>query len=122
MSTRAGRRSYGRDVRRRTANKRVGHELAYLIVCGPTVTVVLVIVGACAWLWFNVDHHRLAQVALVSGAVCVIVWLVWVIKGLGLHTRMMALAEGRTRSAYGHLVGLAGLCLIGGSILLAGGQ
>jgi hypothetical protein len=110
------RRQRDRDQQRAAANRRIGHDHAYLIVGGPPLAkllaVAIVVVGAW-WAWTHVDHHRISLVLAVLGTLCVVVYAVWFAVTGNAHSRMMRRAQGEilTLSMWWHAVAIAAVLL-----------
>lgn len=113
----AERRERDREQQRTWANRRVGHDHAYLILYGiPSlriiVPVVLAVVGA-VWLWFNVDHEMIGFFSAAAGFAMLLAYGANTIATGGNLKKTMALATGqRTRPAWWHGVGAAGAVLL----------
>jgi hypothetical protein len=113
----ADRRARDREIQRLAANRRVGHDHAYLILYGlPTLRVIvpLVLLAAGAvWVWFNIDHKLIGFVAVLAGGTMVLLYGVNTYAATGPQARQMSRATGRpTRPAWWHAVGLAGAVLL----------
>lgn len=114
----AARRARDREIQRLAANRRVGHDHAYLILYGAPIIKALAplvaVAAGCAWLWFEVDHRLLATAAIVAGGAMLVLYTASTIGATGPQARQMARATGRrTRPVWWHGVGLAGLLLLG---------
>ena len=112
----AARRARDREIQRLAANRRIGHDHAYLIMFGlPALRIalpLLAVAGGCAWLWFKVDHKFLAVVAGVAGLAMVVLYAASTIGATSPQSRAMANATGqRSRPVWWHGVGLAGVLL-----------
>jgi hypothetical protein len=110
------RRQLDRTQRRAAANRRLGHDHAYLIVVWPVVSKLLAVgalVAGLWWCWFNVDHHRISVVLAGLATICALVYAVWFARAGNTHARMMRAAQGQimTLSMYWHLVAVAAVLL-----------
>jgi hypothetical protein len=112
----ADRRARDREIQRLAANRRVGHDHAYLILFGPAMArgVGLLLLAAFAvWLWFEVDHKVIAFAAAAMGVALLVLYAASTIASTGNNARMMARATGRSpRPFWWHGVGLAGVVLL----------
>jgi hypothetical protein len=115
-ATRA-RRERDRDQRRAAANRRIGHELAWWYFWRPYITggLLLLVAGVgVRWLWTNVDHATIAGVAGGVGVALLAAYLVWWLR----QRSPYANPRRYTRTSAMHFVGLAGVCLAGGSMVM----
>jgi hypothetical protein len=111
------RRDRDREIQRLAANRRIGHDHAYLIVFGmPILRVLVPLLGialAAAWMWFYVDHKLIGMVAAVGGIAMVLAYAANLIGTGGTTRKNMALATGRrVRPLWWHGVGAAGVVLL----------
>jgi hypothetical protein len=123
MSTASrARRKRDKDIQRAAANRRIGHDLAYEIMFGPALIkagFVLLLAAAAVWVWFNVDHTRLAGVVGGAGVLVLVVYGAWVLRGTSVQARQMARASGVTeRRRYWHMTGAAGVLLVVAAVAL----
>jgi uncharacterized membrane protein len=112
----AERRTHDREIRRLAANRKVGHDHAYLILFGGwipwAVGFVLVAIG-CAWMWFHVDHRTIAFAAASLGFFALLAYVASTYAVTGVQARQMALATGRPpRPMWWHGVLVAGVALL----------
>jgi hypothetical protein len=120
---RRDRRYRDRETQRAAANRRIGHDHAYLIMFGPTVVKLIGLAGvgaALAWVWLNVDHHRISLVVAGLGILCALVYAIWFAWAGNAHARMMRRAQGEllTLSMWWHLVALAAVLLFAAAYLI----
>lgn len=118
------RRARDRELQRAAANRRIGHDHAYLIVAGPPIVKFVVapilVAAGLAWVWFNVDHHRISLVVGALGLACVFVYAAWFTLAGNLHARQMARANGQilTTPWMWHAVAAAGVALLVAAYLI----
>jgi hypothetical protein len=96
--TRAQRRERGRLQRERAANRRIGHDFAYVIHFGPYIAVVGAGLAALAglWLvWVRVDRGLLAALSGAAALVVAAGWLLYGRRSKALQARLVARAHGR---------------------------
>lgn len=120
-TTRRDRRRRDRELRRSAANRRIGHDHAYAIVFGPIAAPIfatLAGVVAAGWVWYHVDHQRIAAVVGAAGILCVLAYAAWLLKTGTLHTRMMAAARGVRPSPWWHAVAVAGALFIAAAYVI----
>lgn len=120
-NTRRDRQRRDRELRRAAANRRIGHDHAYLIVAGPylgRLLAAVVLAVGLAVMWIKVDHHRIALVAGALGILAILIWTAWFLRAGTLRARMMATARGERASPWWHGLAAAGLCLIVAAYLL----
>ena len=120
---RRDRNQLDRTQRRAAANRRIGHDHAYLIVVWPVVSKVLaaaVLAAGLWWTWLNVDHHRISVVLYALATLCALVYAVWFARAGNAHARMMRAAQGEilTLSMWWHLVAVAAVCLFAAGYLV----
>jgi hypothetical protein len=120
---RRDRRQLDRVQRRAAANRRLGHDHAYLIVASPYLArmfAVLALAGGAAWAWFNVDHHRISLVVAGLGMVCALAYTVWFARAGNAHARMMKRAQGEILTApiWWHLVAVSSVLLFAAAYLI----
>jgi hypothetical protein len=113
----AERRDRDREIQRLAANRRVGHDHAYLILFGaPILRIVgplVLAAGVAALLWWKVDHRLIGFVAAAGGIFLTLAYVANLIGTSGLQRRMMATANGRrVRPLWWHGVGAAGAVLL----------
>lgn len=115
------RREADAQQRRFAANRRIGHDMAYVYFWAPVVKTVAVLVAAAAagwYVWTRVDRDLTAGVAGAVGVILVALWIVWATVTGGRRARMMRAATGRPRSKTMPLLGLAGLLLLAGAVTM----
>jgi hypothetical protein len=113
----AERHDRDREIQRLAANRRIGHDHAYLIVYGVPILRVLVplalATGVAALLWWKVDHKLIGLVAAAAGGFLLLAYVASTIGATGPQARQMARATGRpARPFWWHGVGLAGAVLL----------
>ena len=112
----ADRRSRDREIQRLAANRRVGHDHAYLILFGPAFARVfglLLLAAGAAWVWFNVSHKLISFAAAAVGITLVLLYVANTIGTSTMQAKQMALATGRrVRPLWWHGVGAAGAVLL----------
>jgi hypothetical protein len=113
---RRDRRQLGRTQRLAAANRRIGHDHAYLIVVWPVVSKVLAVAALAAglwWTWLHVDHHRISIVLSALGTLCALAYAIWFARAGNTHARMMRAAQGEimTLSMWWHADAAAAVLL-----------
>ena len=115
-TTAAERRARDREIQRLAANRRVGHDHAYLILFGPAIARgfgLLALVAGAAAMWHYVDHRLIGLVSAVAGIGMVVLYAANTIGASTTQAKQMALATGRrTRPLWWHGVGAAGVVLL----------
>jgi hypothetical protein len=111
------RRNRDREIQRLAANRRIGHDHAYLIVYGVPILRVLVplvlAVVIAVLLWWKVDHKVIGFFAAIGGIVLTLAYVANLVGTSSVHSRMMAKATGRPpRPVWWHGVGAAGVVLM----------
>lgn len=122
MFVSSDRRRRDREIRRAAANRRIGHDHAYLIVMGPFLhrvgALLLIAAGALA-AWHFVDRELLAGVTGGAGALILIAYLARALKGSTTQARLMSIAQGTAhRGRYWHVAGAAGALLVAAAIAM----
>lgn len=121
---RRDRRHRDRELQRSAANRRIGHDHAYLIVAGPPIVKFIVlpaVLGAgMLWVWFNIDHHLISLVWAALGVLCLFVYAAWFALSGNAHSRMMARAQGQiiTTPWMWHAVAGAGVSFLTAAYLI----
>jgi hypothetical protein len=114
--TRRDEREIRRQRRQAAADRRIGHDMAYWYEFGPFLARAVglaLLAGACAWVWFNVDHRTIGFVAAAVGIVFTLAYAASTIAATSPQNKMMASATGRrTRPMWWHGVGAAGVLLL----------
>jgi hypothetical protein len=121
MRTSSERRRRDRELQRAAANRRFGHDNAYLILFGPQVfwaVVVLLLVALGVWAWYAVDHATIAGVVGAAGVLALAVYGARTARAGTLSGRLNAAATGRTSSARWHLVGASGLLMVAAAVTI----
>lgn len=121
MRTSSDRRRRDRELQRAAANRRVGHDHAYLILFGPEIAkgiLLLLLVAAAAWAWFYVDRVRVAGVVGFLGVIVLAAYSAWAVRNGTLAGRLTAAARGRTRSAHWHLAGASGALMVLAAVMI----
>jgi len=111
----ADRRARDREIQRLAANRRVGHDHAYLILFGPAMARgvgLLLLVAGAVWLWFNVSHRAIGFVAAAVGGTLLVLYAASTIAASSPSARGMVKATGQGRPAWWHGIGLAGAVLL----------
>lgn len=114
-------RASRRARRQAAADRRIGHDMAYVYewtrIGTPVLAVVAVLVGLFL-LWTGVDHAAIAKVSGAAGVLLTAAYAFWWTRTGSTYARTMALATGRPRSPYWHAVGAAGILLLIASYLI----
>jgi len=112
----ADRRNRDREIQRLAANRRVGHDHAYLILFGPFIGRgfgVLALIAGAAAVWHYADHRLIGFAAAAAGILMVTLYAANTIGASTVQAKQMALATGRrTRPLWWHGVGAAGIVLL----------
>jgi hypothetical protein len=107
--------------RQAAADRRIGHDMAYVYettrILGPVVAVLALAAGLLL-LWTRVDHTAIAKVTGAAGVLLTSAYAFWWVRTGSTYARTMALATGRPRSPYWHAVGGAGILLMVASYLI----
>jgi hypothetical protein len=110
------------DIQRAAANRRIGHDHAYLIVMGPFLIragLVVLLAALAVWVWFNVDHTRLAGAVGAAGVLVLLAYGAWVLRGTSVQARQMARATGTEgRRRHWHMAGAAGVLMVAAAVML----
>lgn len=113
---RRDRRQRDRDQRRAAANRRIGHDMAYVYevarFVGPVLTMAAIAAGVW-WVWTHVEHGRIAAWLAAAGALACVGGFGWMLFTGSTRARMMRLAHGRTTATLP-----AGLTAVAGVLLL----
>jgi hypothetical protein len=121
MRTSSERRRRDRELQRAAANRRVGHDHAYLILFGGQMVVtgvVLLLVCVAVWAWFFVDHARLAGIIGFAGVVILAAYAAWAVRNGTLAGRLTSAARGVTRRGHWHLAGLSGALMVLAAVMI----
>lgn len=113
----ADRRARDREIQRLAANRRVGHDHAYLILYGiPGLRILvplLLAAGGALWAWFYVDHKVIAFAAAAGGITLCLLYTANTIHATGWQARQQVAAGMRkARPFWWHGVALAGVVLL----------
>lgn len=121
MRTSSERRRRDRELQRAAANRRVGHDHAYLILFGGQIAVlgvVLLLAASATWAWFFVDHARLAGIVGFAGVVLLAAYGAWLARNGTLAGRLNAAARGVTRRGHWHLAGVSGALMLFAAVMI----
>jgi hypothetical protein len=115
-------RQRDREQRLRAANRRIGHDLAYVVVFGPPL-VKAALLGAVVygawWVWTHVDHARISLAIGMFGVLCLIGYGAWIVQRGSVHHRLMARATGHRHSHWWHALPAAGVLLVFAAVVTA---
>ena len=115
--SRRDRRQRDKDQRRAAANRRIGHDMAYVYEwfrIGTPVLILAAVGFAGWWIWTHVNHSHIAMVLGGLGAAMFLTYVTVVYRLTRLATRMRAMAsgsDGHVHTAW-HAIGGAGVLLL----------
>ncbi len=115
------RRRRDRELQRAAANRRVGHDHAYLILFGPAISwglVLLAVVVAGIVAWHKVPHATIAGWLGGAGILILAGYAAWVVATGTVRARMSRMAKGQAGSSAPHLTAAAGALMLAAAVLI----
>jgi hypothetical protein len=115
------RRDLDRTQRRAAANRRIGHEMAWLYFWARPLGIMAVLIALTAggwFLWTRVDHADIAAAAGSLGIALLMAYGAWLMATGSAYQRSIRAARGARRGSAMHLLGFAGALLVAAAIAL----